>query len=223
MALEKLVIRVESGTLDFSDSSKWITAMFNPAQLTLTKTVNWEGQPAAQRDNPELQFTNSEPQTTTLDLIFDTYDRPGIQKQSVAELTDGLLHLTTVETHGDKHRPPVCQLAWGRWGVFLTAVVQQLERQFTLFTEDGTPVRALVKTTFKQWRSNEHDAARQKKESSDVAKVRVLKYGDTLTSIAAEEYRDSRKWRYIAKCNSIADPFAVPVGTVLKIPALRRA
>src|SRR4029453_5753719 len=106
----------EGGKLEF-DESKMIEALFNPNQLTLNRSVGWQKQGAAQRDVPELQFTHSEPRTLTLDLFFDTYDTPGVEKKDVRkEYTDKVLYLTTVEQHGDKHRPPVCRLRWGSAG-----------------------------------------------------------------------------------------------------------
>jgi len=221
MKPEKLTILVEKkgGKLVFEQGNA-ITALFNPNRLVFSKSANWQSQNAAQRDNPELQFTNSDPRTLSLDLTFDTYDAPGTTKEDVRNQTNRLLALTTVEGHGDKHRPPVCRLSWGRAGVFFQGVLQQLEQTFTLFTEDGTPVRATVKCTFKEWRTNYDDLNRQDKQSADVAKERVVKRGDSLASIAAEEYRDPRKWRAIALANDIRDPLNIPPGAALRVPAL---
>ena len=49
---------------------------------------------------------------------------------------------------------------------------------------------------------------------------RVVKRGDTLSSIAAEEFHDATLWRPIAETNRIDDPLALQPGTVLSIPAL---
>jgi nucleoid-associated protein YgaU len=218
---EKLTILVEKkgGKLVFEKGDA-ITALFNPNRLTFSKSANWQTQNAAQRDSPELQFTNSDPRTLSLDLTFDTYDTPGIEKEDVRKHTNKLLALTTVEGHGDKHRPPVCRLCWGRPGPFFQGVLQQLEQTFTLFTATGMPVRATVKCTFKEWRTNYEDSVRQAKESSDVAKQHVFKRGDSLALIAAEEYRDPRKWRAIAIANHIRDPLNIPPGAALRVPAL---
>jgi hypothetical protein len=140
----------------------------------------------------------------------------------VRNYTRELLHLCTVEKHGDKHRPPVCRLSWGSVGVFFQGVLERLEQQFTLFMEDGTPVRAKSACTFKEWRTNYDDLNRQATESSDVAKIRTLKRGETLSSVAAEEYRDPGLWRAIADENGIDDPLFIVPGTVLLIPKLDR-
>ena len=134
MELKHLTILVESQgsamRFDGASSGDAIIAMFNPSKLTLSRSVQWQNQKAAKRDNPEMQFTGAEPATLNVDLLFDTYDTPEPEsaKQSVKTThTDKLLHLTTVEKHGDKHRPPVCRLQWGDQGIFFQGVLQQLE------------------------------------------------------------------------------------------------
>lgn len=225
MALEHLTILVElpGGQLQFDEKNSdcCIVAMFNPTRFTISRSAQWESQKAAKRDSPELQFTSAEPSTLSIDLFFDTYDNPNEKKQKVSDLTRKLLHLTTVESHGDKHRPPVCRLKWGAADVFFQGVLQQLEQQYTLFMEDGTPVRATAKCTFKQWRSNQDDLNKQNLLSADVAKIWVVKRGQTLASIAAYEYRDPRKWRPIAEANGIEDPLDLRPGATLVLPPLR--
>ena len=210
MALSWLTINAEGGVI--------IKALFNPEKLQFSKTVSWSRQQAKQRDVPELQFQNGQPRTLNLDLLFDTYDSPAVQKASVVAYTEALHRLILVE--GDRHRPPVCKLSWGRFGVFFQGVVERLDQQFTLFMEDGTPVRATCRCTFKEWRTNPADQRQQNPRSSDIAKQRIVKHGDTLSSIAAEEYRDSALWRPIAEENGIDDPLNVSPGTVLLVPIL---
>ena len=211
MALVKLEILVEGGTR--------IPALFNPSKIAITKNVRWQPQRAERRDVPELQFKNGEGRTVTLDLILDTYDTPEMQKQSVRKYTDELFKLALV--NGKLHRPPVCELSWGGFGVFFKGILERLQQQFTLFMEDGTPVRATSNCTFKEWRTNPDDLRRQDRQSSDITKTRILKHGETLSSIAAEEYLDPTLWRPIADENELDDPLSVTPGTVLLIPILK--
>jgi nucleoid-associated protein YgaU len=223
MALDKLTILIElpGNNLQFDEnkSDSCIVAMFNPKTVGITRAVQWESQKAAKRDTPELQFTTAQPATLNIDLFFDTYDTPTLPKTSVLTYTSRLLELTTVRS--EKHRPPVCRIKWGQQGIVFQGVLQQLDQQYTLFAEDGTAVRATVKCTFMQWRSNANDLQKQNLMSSDVAKVWVVKRGQSLASIAAEEYLDPRHWRDIAAANDIDDPLALRPGTSLLLPALK--
>lgn len=219
MGLEKLTIQVEKKGSKLSfDSSETIIALFNPDKLSFTKSVNWKQKDPTQHDVPELQFTNAQPRTLILDLIFDTYDNKSDVKGDVRKYTDEIFHLATVD--GDKHRPPVCRLIWGSVGVFFQGVLVKLDQKFTLFMEDGTPVRATSSCIFKEWRTNSDDLNMQAKQSSDIVKTRIIKRGETLSSIAAEEYDDAMLWRPIAIENNIDDPNAVLPGVALKIPTL---
>jgi len=130
------------------------------------------------------------------------------------------LHLTTVETHGDKHRPPVCRLRWGAAGYFFQGVLEKLDQKFSMFLEDGTPVRATVTCSFKEWRTNYDDLNRQNRQSADVAKTWIVKRGDSLSGIAAMEYLDPCLWRPIAVENNIDNPFDLTPGRVLTLPKL---
>ena len=218
MALAKLHIvpERENGKMVF-DQSAAIVAMFNPDELSFNGSVGWQKQNAAQRDVPELQFTSSEPRTVSVKLLFDTYDTPSLSKKDVrTEYTDKVRKLTLV--HSNKHRPPVCRLQWWGTGHFFQGVLERLDERFTLFIEDGTPVRATVTCSFKEWRTNKEDQQRQARQSSDVAKVKVLRHGDTLSGIAAEEYLDAAGWRPIALANDIDDPLRLPVGRSITVP-----
>ncbi|NOS89430.1 MAG: LysM peptidoglycan-binding domain-containing protein [Methylococcaceae bacterium] len=220
MGLEKLTISVENegATLVFGNS---FVALFNPDKLVFSKTANWRKQNAKQRDCPELQFSNAEPRTLHLELLFDTYDPddPALKDQDVrTKYTDKIFHLTTVEKHGELHRPPVCRLSWGSAGCIFQGVLQQLEQQFILFAENGTPVRAKLSCTFMEWSNN--DLNKQNPESSDIAKMHELKRGETLSSIAAKNYLDPRLWRAIAIENAIDDPLDLKTGSQLLLPPL---
>ncbi len=214
MALEKLKILVETDPQKFR---REILAQFNPSEISLEKQVRWKEKPAAERDVPESYFTHGFPARFSVDLYFNTYET----REDVRTLTDEVMSLTTVEKHGKMHRPPICRLMWGKFGVFFQGVLHSVKQSFTLFLEDGTPVRATLSCCFKEWRTAEEDARRQKTESVDVAKSRVVVSGDTLSALSAEEYQDPRLWRHIAEANDIDNPRTLPPGLVLTIPALR--
>jgi nucleoid-associated protein YgaU len=210
MELAKLTIKPESGGA--------VEALFNPTEISLDKSVTWQTQEAAERDVPELQFKNGQPRTLNLDLFFDTFDTPAAVKQDVRDYTELVFKLALVSEN--LHRPPVCKLSWGKMKAFFQGVLERLSQRFTLFAEDGTPVRATLRCTFKEWRSNPDDQRQQGKKSSDVAKQRTVRRGDTLSAIAAEAYRDPAQWRPIAEENGIDDPRSLEPGTALLIPSL---
>lgn len=215
MSLAKLKILVETGQDEFKEE---IEVLFNPNQITIQKASQWRLVPAAERDTPASQFTHGEPATLNLDLMFDTYEA----RTDVRVHTNKIYHLTTVEQHGDLHRPPLCRLSWGNFNFNdFQWVLQNLNQRFNLFLDDGTPVRATLSCTFKQWRSDEMEARLLNRQSVDVAKKRTVRRGDTLHSIASEEYKNPTLWRPIAEANNIDNPRLLKPGQTLTIPALR--
>ena len=215
MTLEKLKIQVETGKGQFN---KEITALFNPEQITIAKTANWRRAPAPERDVPAAQFTHGEPASLDLELLFDTYERG----EDVRKYTREIFQLTTVQEHGQLHRPPLCRLRWGHFTLDdFQWVLQSLTQRFTLFLANGTPVRANLTCHFRQWRSDEEEAKLLNKQSADVAKTHTVRRGETLSAIAAEQYEDPTLWRPIAAANRLDNPRRLTPGQVLVIPALR--
>ena len=210
---EKLTIKTKPGEQAKGGVTK-IEAYFNPNKIVLGKSVKLLPQPAKGRDVPEQQFGNGDPRTFNLDLLFDTYDNDQIPKEPVTVHTAKLDKLIVISP--DLHRPPICELWWGKWGKLFEGVLENLDHEYTLFMEDGTPVRATSKCVFKEFR----DKRDQEKHSSDIAKQRIVRRGDTLSSIAAIEYLDPGLWRPIADHNGLDDPLDLEPGMVLLLPAL---
>ncbi|HEY9599252.1 MAG TPA: peptidoglycan-binding protein [Cyanophyceae cyanobacterium] len=209
MALEKLKVLPETGGE--------ITVLFNPNQITIDKKANWPSADTKERDVTESQFTHGDAALLTMELLCDTYEA----RTDVRTHTDQIFLLTTIEKHGAIHRPPVCKLMWGKFDFRnFQWVLTSLNQRFTLFLNDGTPVRATLTCTFKQWRSDQEDAARANTQSPDVAKTRIVKDRERISNMAYEEYEDPALWRPIAEANNIDNPTKLKPGSVLAIPVL---
>lgn len=221
-----------------------VEALFNPAEISRNRTVRWEQRPmtvaqgqALAKRNAAQQFLSIEAETLSVTLLFDTYGQlptmggskrvasflqqaspvPLFKGVPVTKHTDQVVRLGKVDPH--LHHPPVCTLSWGRYRNFFVGVLTQLDQQLTLFLPDGTPVRATLGCTFQEI-SAEVTAGGVEPESSDVVKSRVLRRGETLHSLAAQEYGDPARWRHIALANGITNPRTVRPGTSLTIPKL---
>jgi nucleoid-associated protein YgaU len=214
MALEKLKVFVEERPGVFSKNP--FEVLFNPAELKLDKSARWPRVATAGRDTARSTFTYGEPYSLSLELFFDTYET----QEDVRDYTGEIVRLVTVQ--GDLQRPPLCTMTWGKntFGDSQWAL-QSVNQRFTLFLPNGTPVRASLGCSFQEWRSAKKEASNIKRSSQDVAKARVLKRGETLSSIAAEEYNDPGLWRVIAELNGIHNPRRVAPGQALAIPPLK--
>ena len=93
-------------------------------------------------------------------------------------------------------------------------------QRYTLFTNDGTPLRAILKVVFKEYATAATQLSNTRRESADHTKRLVVREGESLASLAAREYNDAGKWRVIADANNIDDPENIASGTIVELPPL---
>ena len=130
------LVKVQVRGLEGSCSGKTCTAMFNPKELQVDKTVSWSAK-SGHTENPVQEF--KEPQSSNLQvtLYFDGYEK----KKSVYDGgIDSLEAFATIDQA--LGRPPLCLFLWGKFR--FQGVVSSLSQKYTMFLEDGTPVRAEV-------------------------------------------------------------------------------
>jgi nucleoid-associated protein YgaU len=243
-SLEKLTILYEKGGAGQFYGE--IKALFNPNSFSITTAVEWKEEKSAV---PEAGYVLRPPKsypapTLSLDLFFDTYEGDPLAAGSsfgqslkkavtggvlgsslgaspsgvsLVKYTQEIARLARMDQ--ELHRPPICLLKWGKLQIF-EGVLTSLTQKYTLFMSDGTPVRATLTCSFKQYQSAQQAMMELDLHSADVPKTHVVRRGDTLSRIAAVEYNDASLWRKIAQANGIVNPRALTPGQVLKIPKL---
>jgi hypothetical protein len=159
-----------------------IVALFNPKEYTISKSVPWNPHASAGLDAPEMQFTTGQGETLNLELFFDTYEAGS----DVRAHTDKLHVLAKIDS--DLHRPPLLLVSWA--ALKFKGVVESINHRFTMFKEDGTPVRATCTLALRQAASATEQQQEIKKQSPDHAKLHAVQRGETLQTIAAREYDD---------------------------------
>ena len=207
-----------------------IPALFNPSEISKTRSATWEqqhavGQSGRTSAEVEQEFRSVVAETFSIELFFDTYESRSsapaggrtVAAGDVRQYTDRIARLVNVDNN--LHRPPVCDLRWGVFDIF-TGVLATLQQRYTLFLDDGTPVRATLNCEFAEVGSQAQARANEL-HSSDVAKTRQVRRYDTLQSLAADEYGDPALWRPIAAANGIVNPRGLLPGTMLTIPKLQ--
>lgn len=212
MALAKLLILAEIQGIGLP-FVPLVEAMFNPNQLSFKQDSTWTEQETVQGNRSKLEWTNRSPETLTLELLFDTYER-GLDVRLYTQRVAALLEINTLG------RPPRCHLVWGRFGIVFQGVLQSLSQNFTLFLADGTPTRANLSCTFKEWRSDSERGLAFLQTAVLGAGVHLLQRGETLSNIAARQYGDPTQWRAIARANKIDNPLRLEPGDALVMPKL---
>ena len=88
-----------------------------------------------------------------------------------------------------------------------------------MFRPNGEPARALVDLELTQ---SEQATAGQNPTTRAIAglKIHTVTDGDSLQSVAYQNYGDATRWRTIAEANGIDDPLRLRRGHQLSIPSL---
>jgi nucleoid-associated protein YgaU len=188
--------------------------IFNPAEYSIQKGNQFASTPLPGLANPILSFVNGDADVLTMDLFFDTYTDAG--STDVRGETDKIAQFLEIDP--ELHAPPPVLFVWGR--LRFKAVIERLSQRFTMFREDGVPVRATLNVTFKEYRTLE-DQLNPPNRSSDWSKRRVITQNDRLCLIAAAEYDDPTVWRVIADANDIDNPRLLQPGQELLLPPLK--
>ena len=209
MTLVKAQITVEH-------TGQKIDVFFNPEEYTINKDNNFASQAIPGLSGPLLQFVHGNMRTLEMELFFDTYDTPELQKRDVRELTNRITGLLTIDS--DLHAPPVLLVSWS--SLQFRCVLARASQKFIMFTNDGTPVRARVNVTFNEFIDAEREAREINRQTADFSKLYTVTEGQTLSAIAAIIYDNALLWRPIAVANNIDDPRTIETGQSLLIPAL---
>lgn len=136
MGLTKAMINIYQGGK--TNPIDTINVCFNPdsykvntdRQISIKKQIDKD-------KSANSQVTGPNPQTLSMKLYFDTYE----EKVSVTKYTNRLLLLLKNETEEQNS----CEFVWGKFK--FRGLVNSLNQEFTMFLEDGTPVRANMDLT----------------------------------------------------------------------------
>lgn len=200
------------------DGSLEVPCMFNPYEYKVSKSNSYSEKSKNDADTPQMEFKSAGSQTLTLSLIFDSFEK----KEDVSMKTRELWKFMETKTNkksgkGKKVPPPE---VFFEWGVFqFRAVITQMTQTFTMFSGDGTPLRAKVDVTFLQLVDIEDYKSQPPVKSGTTYEQNWnVVAGDRLDTIAGEIYGDATQWRRIAEYNRVIDPLALRPGQRLRIP-----
>jgi nucleoid-associated protein YgaU len=217
--LKKATITV----LDGADKGKVIAVLFNPTEYSFDRSNSYKSTPVPGLGSPLLQFVNGEADQLSMELFLDDYTDPTgptslLQKEQdplARRLTD-LSKLLLIDR--DLHAPPPVRFNWGPMEFF--AVIEKLGRKVTMFHPDGSPARATLSITFKEYRTLRQQLEDPRRESADKTKRRVVVGREALWWIAAREYDDPGEWPRIAEANDLDDPREIAPGDWLELPPI---
>ena len=192
---------------------------YNPKELSISKSAKWgrtNARDAKTAGTPE--FKGADPCKLTLELFFDATETMDGSVVARVEQLFACCVPTTPSRGKKKSTPPLVVLQWGAVRSFV-AFVSSVQAKYTLFTGEGTPIRATCSISLEEMPG---DPRKQNPTSGGLTltSVRTVVAGDSLASIAYREYGDPAMWRPLAAFNGIDDPLRLRLGSSVLLPVV---
>jgi hypothetical protein len=144
--------KISIGSLDEAGIS--VDAQYNPKELQIDKTVPWQKHNKANANGLQLEFTGAEGRTMSIDLLFDGYEENASIQDSVAVLETLATVREPNSSEDDMRRPHHCVVVWGTvmggGDNKFKCVIEQISTKYTMFSQDGIPLRATVTLKLKE-------------------------------------------------------------------------
>jgi hypothetical protein len=204
--------------------------MYNPEELKLEQGNTFAEVGIPGLDAPPMQYVRGKARALTMELFFDTYEDGVDVRRHTAPIV-GLL-----DKQPQTKAPPVLLFSMGR--LQFRCVLVDAGQRFTMFLRDGTPVRSTLSVRLQEYVEVDIEvrqglffgsptiSAAVNRAAAAVgagaliaAAAHVVVQGDTLSGLAAAYLGDPARWREIADANAVEDPFDLPPGMALVIPA----
>jgi len=234
--LEKMTITVTDGKKKGTKKGK-LTVLYNPEQYNIKRSLQITKENAFGANGQESQIPSGDSEVLSFTLFFDsmsagsevggdTVDKLEFAANSLLPSAGKLIDVRDytsilygfMEFDKQIHSPPPLKIEWS--SLQFSGYLVQCSQTFTKFNESGMPVRASVDCVFHQVLNLKKDAQKSPFESPDTTKYRTVTQGDSLWSLAVEEYGQPEQWRVIASANGLANPRRLRTGERIVLPAL---
>lgn len=192
-----------------------ISVMFNPEEYSLDLGNTFAEIAIPGLRTPPIQYIRGNTRNLKMELFFDTTDR----KKGEKDVRTETRKITSLLDKDAKTKaPPVLLFSWG--GLNFKCVLESAGQRFTMFLEDGTPVRAKIPVSFKEY--EEVDIEIKHGFFFGPPTVHNIIEGDTLSAIADKVLGDPGAWREIAEYNNVDNPRKLDPGKTLIMPPRKK-
>ena len=199
-----------------------LTFPFNPDKWAVSSSAKWKTTTAkANTENPTVEFMGKEDTNIDIELFLDDYEGSGVSGSgpTIVPTVTALMTTVTPTDLSITQKHPMPNWVVFSWGTApqVTALVEKLSVNYSMFDGDGTPLRASITMSLKQIFLA---ASAQNPTSGGTALLgsHMVREGDTLASVAYHQYGHAKYWRPLATINGVDDPARLRPGTELILP-----
>ncbi len=188
---------------------------FNPKEWSITRAADWKAE-TTKKSTPPPEFKGPKPASVTVEMFLDETEEDGGDISKTVERLFACVRPEESSVSSNKPSAPHVLFQWGE--ITFKGYIEQVAVKYSLFRGTGTPVRGTATLTLKEFPSAPGAQNPTSGGEPGTRSHRVVA-GDTLASIAYQEYGKAAMWRAIANFNpAVEDPLRIPDGTVLLIP-----
>ncbi len=201
------------------------TVQINPESYTHEHTVNYNNQQALGSPGTTLWFKGIPPEKVSFDIYFDATG--AVKSGGLATFAKQATVQDQIKTfkdvcftyNGSIHESNYLIISWGT--LVFKCKLTSLNISYTLFKNDGTPLRAKVTASFEEAIDEGLIAKEANNQSPDLTHLVEIKEGDTLPLICYRIYGDSSYYMEVATFNNILNFREIKPGTKIYLPPLK--
>lgn len=204
-----------------ADASVFTTSM-TPERYTYHYKIETNKDQASGTTTTADKFDKILPEELELDILFD---RTGVLREFPIT-KDGVINDlntfkdTVIKFDGKSHHMHYVKITWG--SLLFQGRLTEMNIEFKLFRQDGTPIRANAKVKFSGTVEDKLRVAREDRQSPDLTHLRVVKEGDTLPLMTYNIYGDSKYYLHVAKVNGLANFRKLTPGQQIWFPPIEK-
>jgi nucleoid-associated protein YgaU len=244
--LEKMTLRAFKPSASPHDPSQpsdapedSYTVQVNPSSYTLNHLLNYSYHRGQGFSASEAVYSDSPPVHLEFEFLFDgtgvvpkpstlgdiplvgaiasalSPDEPFVVMDEIKKF-----NALVYEYSGKIQRPRQLLLVWG--SLVFPCVLTSVDYRFTLFKEDGTPLRAVAKCMFCESISGAERVRRDNATSLDLTHLRDVRDGDTLPLLAYDIYGNAHLYLEVARANKLINFRRLRSASRLSFPPLEK-
>ncbi|MFD1817540.1 hypothetical protein SAMN04515674_101609 [Pseudarcicella hirudinis] len=197
-----------------------LKAMMNPENYQLGYKIEYDDKQGSGTSSKQLKFKEIKPNELAFEFLFDSTGIIDDKARSDVwqEIWDFKKML--VDYEGSSHQPRFFELIWGK--MIFKGRLMSLDITFKLFKPDGTPIRAIAKTSFLGSVEENLRVAKEDAQSPDLTHERQVISGDHLSWMSYKIYEDPRYYLQVARANGLTNFRKLQAGSKIYFPPFDR-
>lgn len=191
-------------------------AMMNPETYAIETKMEFNLEQGQGTSGSQPRFEVKLPEEMAFEFLFDNTGI--IDGEPRADLSQEIQDFTVflMGYDGETHEPKFFKLVWGT--LLFKGRCTGLNISYKLFNPDGSPIRAIAKVTFKEFKEENLRVAEENSQSPNLTRYRTVKQGDTLPWMCFHIYGDPRHYMEVARVNKLTNFRKLTVGQELVFP-----